>query len=133
MFMNLFTILGRLALGPGPIGALGLVRLARGTELEPMVPRGMIFFFHSWLEITLLHLVLSFSYLIKWFIKFFVGFILFFMLLSSYYGVWFVVVLLWRLVYRHLIMDFDLWLACYGIMFFFVLLRRFICVRGIEK
>ena len=32
-FLGLFTVLGRLALGLGPIGALGLGRLARGTEL----------------------------------------------------------------------------------------------------
>ena len=37
-FLGLFTVLGRLTLGPGPIGALGLGRLARGTELEPMLP-----------------------------------------------------------------------------------------------
>ena len=37
-FLGLFTVLGRLALGPGPIGALGLSRLARGTELRPMIP-----------------------------------------------------------------------------------------------
>ena len=37
-FLDLFTILGRLTLGPGPIGALGLGRLARGTKPEPMVP-----------------------------------------------------------------------------------------------
>ena len=32
------VFLGRLVLGPSPIGALGLGRLARGTEPEPMVP-----------------------------------------------------------------------------------------------
>ena len=32
------AFLGWLALGPGPIGALGLGRLARGTEPGPMVP-----------------------------------------------------------------------------------------------
>ena len=37
-FLGLFTVLGRLTLGPGPIGALGLGRLARGTEPGPMVP-----------------------------------------------------------------------------------------------
>ena len=37
-FLGLFTILGRLALGPGPIGALGLGQLARGTDPGPMVP-----------------------------------------------------------------------------------------------
>ena len=36
--MGLFTVLGRLALGLSPIGALGLGRLARGTEPGPMVP-----------------------------------------------------------------------------------------------
>ena len=39
-FLGLFTILGQLALGPGPIGALGLGRLARGIEPGPMVPTG---------------------------------------------------------------------------------------------
>ena len=39
-FLGLFTVLGRLALGLGPIGALGLGWLARGTEPEPMVPIG---------------------------------------------------------------------------------------------
>ena len=39
-FLGLFTILGRLPLGPGTIGALGLGRLARGTG--PMVPIGNI-------------------------------------------------------------------------------------------
>ena len=38
MFLGLDTVLGRLSLGPGPIGALGLGRLARGTEPGPMVP-----------------------------------------------------------------------------------------------
>ena len=37
-FLGLFTILGQLALGLGPIWALGLGRLARGTEPVPMVP-----------------------------------------------------------------------------------------------
>ena len=37
-FLGLFTILGPLALGPGPIEALELGRLARGTEPGPMVP-----------------------------------------------------------------------------------------------
>ena len=37
-FLGLFTVPGRLTLGPGPIGALGLGRLARGTEPGPMVP-----------------------------------------------------------------------------------------------
>ena len=37
-FLGLFTVLSKLALGPGPIGALGLGRLARGTEPGPMVP-----------------------------------------------------------------------------------------------
>ena len=36
-FLSLFTVLGQLALGPGPIGALGLGPLARGTEPGPMV------------------------------------------------------------------------------------------------
>ena len=43
-FLGLFTVLGRLALGPGPIGALGLGRLARGTKPEPMVPTMPPFF-----------------------------------------------------------------------------------------
>ena len=37
-FLVLLIVLGWLALGPGPIGALGLSRLARGTEPGPMVP-----------------------------------------------------------------------------------------------
>ena len=37
-FLGLFTVLRRLALGPGPIEAFGLGRLARGTEPRPMVP-----------------------------------------------------------------------------------------------
>ena len=37
-FLSLFTILGRLSLEPGPIGAFELGRLARGAELGPMVP-----------------------------------------------------------------------------------------------
>ena len=43
-FLGLFTILGRLALGPGPIRALGLGRLARGTEPGPIVPTMPPFF-----------------------------------------------------------------------------------------
>ena len=39
-FLGLFIVLGWLALGPGPIGALRLGWLARGTEPEPMVPTG---------------------------------------------------------------------------------------------
>ena len=42
--LGLFTVLGRLALGLGPIGAFGLGRLARGTELGPMVPTMPPFF-----------------------------------------------------------------------------------------
>ena len=37
-FLGLFTVLGRLALGPGPNEALGLGWLIRGIELGPMVP-----------------------------------------------------------------------------------------------
>ena len=37
-FLGLFTVLSRLDLGPGPIGALGLGRLARGTKPGPMMP-----------------------------------------------------------------------------------------------
>ena len=37
-FLGLFTVLGRLALGPGPIGAFGLDQLARETEPGLMVP-----------------------------------------------------------------------------------------------
>ena len=37
-FLGLFFVLGRLALGSGPIEALGLGRLAKGTEPGPMVP-----------------------------------------------------------------------------------------------
>ena len=43
-FLGLLTVLGRLALGPGPIEALGLGRLARGTEPGPMVPTMPPFF-----------------------------------------------------------------------------------------
>ena len=43
-FLGLFTVLGRLALGHGPIRALGLGRLARGTEPGPMVPTMPPFF-----------------------------------------------------------------------------------------
>ena len=42
-FLGLFTVLGRSSLGPGPIGAFGLGRLARGTEPGPMVPTGLSF------------------------------------------------------------------------------------------
>ena len=38
VLLGLFIVLGRLALGPGPIRALGLGWLARGTEPGPMVP-----------------------------------------------------------------------------------------------
>ena len=37
-FLGLFTVLDLLTLGFGPIRALGLGRLAKGTELGPMVP-----------------------------------------------------------------------------------------------
>ena len=43
-FLGLFTVLGRLSLGPGPIGAFELGRLARGTEPGPMVPTMPPFF-----------------------------------------------------------------------------------------
>ena len=43
-FLGLFTVLGWLALGHGPIGALGLGRLAGGTEPGPMVPTMPPFF-----------------------------------------------------------------------------------------
>ena len=43
-FLGLFTVMGLLALGPGPIEALGLGRLARGTELGPMGPTMPPFF-----------------------------------------------------------------------------------------
>ena len=43
-FIGLLTVLGRLDLGPSPIGALGLGRLARGTEPGPMVPTMPTFF-----------------------------------------------------------------------------------------
>ena len=43
-FQGLFTVLGWLALGPGPIGVFGLGRLARGTESGPMVPTMPPFF-----------------------------------------------------------------------------------------
>ena len=44
VFLGLFTVLGRLALGLGPIGALGLGRLAKGAEPGPMVPTMPPFF-----------------------------------------------------------------------------------------
>ena len=44
VFLGLLIVLSQLALGPGPIGALGLGRLARGTEPGPMVPRMPPFF-----------------------------------------------------------------------------------------
>ena len=34
------AFLGQLSFGPGPVGAIGLGRLARGTEPGPMVPTG---------------------------------------------------------------------------------------------
>ena len=37
-FLGLSIVLGQLALGPSPIGTLGLGRLARGTEPRLMVP-----------------------------------------------------------------------------------------------
>ena len=43
-YLSLLTILGWLTLGPGPIEALGLGKLARGTELGPMVPTMPPFF-----------------------------------------------------------------------------------------
>ena len=44
-FLGLFTVLGRLVLGSGPIGAFGLGRLIRGTEPGPMVPTITISYF----------------------------------------------------------------------------------------
>ena len=41
--LGLLTILGRLASGPSPIGALGLGRLTRGTEPGPMIPTKIIY------------------------------------------------------------------------------------------
>ena len=38
------AFLGRLTLGHGPVGAIGLGRLVRGTELRPMVPTMSPFF-----------------------------------------------------------------------------------------
>ena len=43
-FLGLFTVLGQLALGSIPIGALGLGRLARGTKPGSMVPTMPLFF-----------------------------------------------------------------------------------------
>ena len=43
-FLGLFTVLGRLPLGPSPIGALGLGQLFRGIEPRPMVPTMPPFF-----------------------------------------------------------------------------------------
>ena len=50
-----------------------------------------------------MYLILSFFYSIKWFFHEDLGFILFFVLSSSYYGVWFLIVLLQRLVYRQFV------------------------------
>ena len=44
-FLGLFTVLGRLALGSGPIEALGLGRLARGTDPGPMVPTYTVLYY----------------------------------------------------------------------------------------
>ena len=43
-FLGLLTVLSRQALGPSPIGALGPVRLAGGSEPGPMVPTILYFF-----------------------------------------------------------------------------------------
>ena len=43
-FLGLFNVLGWLVLGPGPIGALGLSQLARGTEPRLTVPTMPPFF-----------------------------------------------------------------------------------------
>ena len=51
-FLGLFTILGRLALGHGPIGALGLGRLAKGTEPGPMVPTSGVLFYCYYLSLV---------------------------------------------------------------------------------
>ena len=44
VFLGLLTVLGQLALGSGPIEALGLGWLARGTEPKLMVPTTPPFF-----------------------------------------------------------------------------------------
>ena len=52
--------------------------------------------------------------------------------LSSFYNVWFVVVLLQRLVCRHLITTFGLSSLCYDVVFFVVLLLRFIFMGAVQ-
>ena len=42
-FLGQFTVLSQLALGPAPIGALGLGWLARGPEPGPIVPTMCLF------------------------------------------------------------------------------------------
>ena len=64
-FLGLFTVLGRLALRPGPIGTLGLGRLARGTEPEPMVPTVYKYDMASSEIYEDFHLLLSFLLLMK--------------------------------------------------------------------
>ena len=54
------------------------------------------------------------------------------MLLSSYCGIRFVVFLLQRLVCHRFIVVFGLSSACYDVVFLFVLLQHFICVRAIQ-
>ena len=46
--LALFIVLGRLALGPGPIGVVGLDRLARGTEPKPMVPTSFFYYIYKY-------------------------------------------------------------------------------------
>ena len=48
-FLGLVTVLGWLSLGPGPIGALRLGRLTRGTEPGPMVPIILIFSIYKYI------------------------------------------------------------------------------------
>ena len=50
----------------------------------------------------------------------------------SYLVFYVIVVLLRRLVSRHLIVMFDLSSIYYDVMFFIILLRCFICVRAIQ-
>ena len=57
VFLSLFTVLGRLALEPGPIEALGLGRLARRTELGPMIPTMIL--------VTLIYLTQKFYVILR--------------------------------------------------------------------
>ena len=44
-----------------------------------------------------------------------------------------VVVLLWRLILCHLVTTFCFLLYCYNVLFFVILLQRFICMNDLDK